>query len=262
VDGYLRIGAWCDSEGSVPDLVDETLSRACVDLARTMARARDAATVLGLLAERVVAVVDDAAATVVLTDSSGNVGSLAGTDPSGSRVVVAELDLEEGPSSDAVRTGAVVQTSDLQDDPRWPRYRRHARSAGIRSVLAVPLVAGEHSVGVVDVFCPNARHWQDREVALVTVLADLVSSYLARAAELAQARRTADQLRTALESRIEIEQAKGILVGELGCSVDQAFALLRGHARSNNVTLHEVARAVVHLGLRPPGEHSPRKAGG
>ena len=64
-------------------------------------------------------------------------------------------------------------------------------------------------------------------------------------------RERARQLQSALESRIVIEQAKGVLAGERSISVDEAFAVLRDHARRNGRRLQEVASAVVTLGLRP-----------
>lgn len=67
----------------------------------------------------------------------------------------------------------------------------------------------------------------------------------------AASRRRAEQLQRALDSRIVIEQAKGILAGERGITVDAAFELLRSHARRRGARLQRVAEAVVSLGLRP-----------
>ncbi len=71
------------------------------------------------------------------------------------------------------------------------------------------------------------------------------------ASELEKSRRTAEQLQHALESRIVIEQAKGVLAGERKISMDRAFEILRKHARDQNGSLGSVAEAVVNLGLRP-----------
>jgi AmiR/NasT family two-component response regulator len=59
-----------------------------------------------------------------------------------------------------------------------------------------------------------------------------------------------EQLGHALESRIVIEQAKGILSAREGMDMAQAFARLRNHARRNNLRLVDVARSVVDGGLR------------
>lgn len=79
----------------------------------------------------------------------------------------------------------------------------------------------------------------------------MAASYVVNASELDEARRVAGQLREALESRIIIEQAKGILAAEQHISVEQAFVVLRGHARSHGASLRSVAQGVVQPGLRP-----------
>ncbi|MGY1590967.1 PAS domain S-box protein [Geodermatophilus sp. SYSU D00708] len=60
-----------------------------------------------------------------------------------------------------------------------------------------------------------------------------------------------EQLESALQSRVVIEQAKGMLAERRGTSVEEAFQVLRKHARDHNASLHEVATAVVTLGLSP-----------
>jgi AmiR/NasT family two-component response regulator len=83
------------------------------------------------------------------------------------------------------------------------------------------------------------------------VLADIATGYLAHASELDRSRRVNEQLEAALRSRVLIEQAKVLLAGERGISLDQAFAILRSHARSRHAPIHAIAQAVVELGLRP-----------
>jgi len=79
----------------------------------------------------------------------------------------------------------------------------------------------------------------------------MATSYVANASELERQQRITEQLERALESRIVIEQAKGIIAAERRVSVDRAFELLRGYARSHNADLRTTADAVVRLGLRP-----------
>jgi AmiR/NasT family two-component response regulator len=82
-------------------------------------------------------------------------------------------------------------------------------------------------------------------------LTDMAASYVANASELEQARRTAEQLSEALESRVLIEQAKGALAAEMHIGVNEAFGVLRAHSRRHDASLRAVAHAVVNLGLRP-----------
>jgi AmiR/NasT family two-component response regulator len=83
------------------------------------------------------------------------------------------------------------------------------------------------------------------------VFADIGASYVRTASALLEQRRTSEQLQAALDSRVIIEQAKGIVAAQRGISVDQAFAVLRKHANDRNLQLRLVAEAVVKLGLRP-----------
>jgi hypothetical protein len=71
-------------------------------------------------------------------------------------------------------------------------------------------------------------------------------------AELADLRNEVEQLRTALETRIVIEQAKGVLAERYGLSVNDAFLLLRGSARSVRTDIHTLADDVVRSRETPP----------
>jgi GAF domain-containing protein len=217
--------------------------------------------VLAELAEQVSELLDDAAVAAAMTGPAGELRSAAATDGDVADLVAAELSLEEGPALECFRTGGPVSADDLEGEERWPHYRAHARAAGVRSVVALPLRLGARPAGALVAISRDVRPWSEQDTDAAQLLVDLVSGYLAHEAELQQVRRTVDQLREALVSRIDIEQAKGMLAGELGCTVDHAFVLLRRHARRNNLTLHAVARAVVHLGLRPPAEHAPSVTG-
>jgi GAF domain-containing protein len=234
---------------------DEPLSRACAELARTMAGSGASAEVMRAVAHHAADVLGLSAAAVVLLDGSRllqPVASAGAAGVAGAALVAAELRLGQGPSLEALGTDAQVSAADLAKDVRWPLYAGEARRAGVRAVAAFPLRVGDEPIGALTVMDDEPHDWQPAEVTAAEVLLDLAGGYVARESELDRVRRTAAQLQEALESRVDIEQAKGVLVGELGCTVDQAYLLLRDHARRNNVTLRSVARAVVHLGLRLP----------
>jgi AmiR/NasT family two-component response regulator len=87
-------------------------------------------------------------------------------------------------------------------------------------------------------------------MAVAGVLADVATSYVVNASKLRQQEQLSEQLQHALESRVVIEQAKGITAQQNSVTVDQAYELIRGHARSNNANLRVVAEAIVAVGLR------------
>jgi GAF domain-containing protein len=228
------------------------LAHACADLAQTMARPDAGDVVLDDVAGHVARILGVGMAGVVLGGPDAPLEVAAATDD----VVVALVDVGEaagdGPCTEATARGAVSRVDTLIDlGDRWPQWAREARAHGVGAWLTVPSRFEESTV-VLAAGSTRPRHWEDAEVAAVQVLADLAAGCVARETELGRVRRTADQLQQALDRRLVIEQAKGILAGELHCSLDQAFALLRDHARRNNVTVRSLAHAVVHLGLRPP----------
>jgi AmiR/NasT family two-component response regulator len=95
------------------------------------------------------------------------------------------------------------------------------------------------------------HHWEDDEIEAASILADMATSYVVDATEFERSRASVAQLERALESRVVIEQAKGIIAAKRDISVDDAFEILRSHARNHHANLHDVSEAVVRLGLRP-----------
>ena len=113
------------------------------------------------------------------------------------------------------------------------------------------MLAGKRILGVLGLYDGAARAWGDEDLRLARIMANLGSCYVVHVAELGREREANEQLRTALTSRIIIEQAKGVLAEARGISVDDAFQVLRKHCRDHNARIHDVAAAVVHLRMRP-----------
>lgn len=159
---------------------------------------------------------------------------------------------QAGPSVDAYRGATAVLVQDLTAcAERWPRIVQVAEIHGIVAVGAFPLALDEHHFGTLDLYDTRRRDWTAAEVEVAELLAVLAAGYLANASRLGHARTTAHQLQEALDSRVVIEQAKGVIAGERGISVDEAFAIIRSHARNRGAPMRDVADAIVHLGLRP-----------
>ena len=182
-----------------------------------------------------------------LSDVVATVDAIAGLE----RVAAAR---ERGPCADAMRRRQPVVVGDLTGGDlteRWPEYVAEAEAGEIRAVAAVPMLAGERVLGVLGLYDGAPHTWTDEEVRAARIMANLASCYLVHASELGQERETNEQLRTALVSRIVIEQAKGVLAETRGITVDEAFEVLRKHSRAHNAPLHDVAAAVVNLHMRP-----------
>jgi AmiR/NasT family two-component response regulator len=117
------------------------------------------------------------------------------------------------------------------------------------AVAGIPMGLDDRRLGALNIYASTTRVWTVDELDAAQVFADMATSYLLNSTERERAEQVQTQLREALESRIVIEQAKGMLAATYGVSVDAAFERLRRHARSHGAPLREVANAVVHLGL-------------
>ena len=169
---------------------------------------------------------------------------------------VAELeqvqqDSGEGPCHDAFQSGTVVVFPDLRDTAdRWPTYAAAAARHGIVSAAGIPLTLVDQRVGALDLYSTEVRVWSDRDVVAAQVLADIATAHVVNAFKLDQQRQLSEQLQRALDSRVLIEQAKGIIANTHGITVDAAFRRIRGYCRDHNATLRSVATAIVDGHLR------------
>jgi GAF domain-containing protein len=219
--------------------------------ARTLADGYDVAEVLYDLSDSVVSVLGAKGAGVSLAGADGRLAFVTATSDVIAQVERVQQDSQAGPCHVAFMTNELVVVEDISTHDEWPTLRDAALGSGLSSVLGVPLRVQARSIGSLNVYDIGSRVWSPDELAAATVLADIAASYVAHASELDTAKRINEQLQTALDSRVLIEQAKGILAGERKISVDDALDILRNHARSNQASLRAIAEAVVNLGMRP-----------
>jgi GAF domain-containing protein len=163
-----------------------------------------------------------------------------------------QQEVQAGPCVTAFQTGEVVVVTDIEVDRlRWPEYTRAASAAGVTSVASIPLQLGDRAVGALNLYARGRRDWSSDDVAAAVVLADMATACLINASHHRQQVELTRQLQHALDSRVVIEQAKGILAGRRNISPEKAFTIIRAHARSRHATVSAVAEGVIHLGLEP-----------
>jgi GAF domain-containing protein len=229
----------------------ELLVRVMSEFARTLAGNFAVGDVLHDLAEQVTEVLGVQGAGVSLADS-GSIKFVAAIDEVTAAIERVQEDTQEGPCVDAHRTGELVLVADIRAEPgRWPTFAARARELGIMAVAGIPMNWDGTRLGGLDLYATARRDWPTDDVVAARVLADMATCYVAHASELERSRRTVEQLQEALKSRVVIEQAKGMLAAERNISVNEAFELIRGHARSRSASLRAVGEAIVELGLRP-----------
>jgi hypothetical protein len=167
-----------------------------------------------------------------------------------------EFQDDEGPCRDCLLTGEQVLNNRLDESgDRWPNFTPQAREAGFEMVHAIPLRLRSEVIGAMNIFSPELRVLSAEEVNLTQALADAGTIGILQERAIKHGTDLASQLQGALNSRIVIEQAKGIVAERRQTDMDTAFALLRSYARSNRRQLSDVARAIIDHSLAPAELH-------
>jgi GAF domain-containing protein len=172
-----------------------------------------------------------------------------------SAAFVAEVDaiqysIEEGPCITAAQEARTVRSGKLDSDDQWPKFGPRVGGLGVHSVLSLPLVTPAGVVGAMNVYAhkPNAF---DLHAAQIGELFSVPAAIAVQNAQvLAQTKRLAQQLQSALTSRAVIDQALGILMSRVGSTAEEAFARLRERSQADNVKLRDVAQRVVDEAVR------------
>lgn len=227
---------------------EEQLAAAFVDLADTLVRDFDVIGFLHTLAEHCVALLDVTAAGVLLATPGGQLVDAAASDERTRRLELASIEWDEGPCRDCVRTRQQVPDVALATQSarmRWPRFAPRAVEAGFTSVVAAPLRLHDQVIGALNLFRDRPGPLDDAQVRLGQALADTATIGVLQQRAVSEQMTVTAQLQAALDSRIIIEQAKGFLAHRRDMSVEEAFALMRRHARDHQVRLTEIARQIL-----------------
>jgi GAF domain-containing protein len=191
---------------------------------------------------------------LLLVDEAGVMRLGRGAGQPEQAVARAELDLGEGPVIDALASGDVVWTADVSVDARWPRLRRVARDHPVRGLLAAPVGDRAEPLGICKALTHNPRTWTDDDIDAIRAFAAILEQVISSVAHARHVGELAAQLQSALESRVLIEQAKGMLMERHGLRDGAAFELLRLHARSSSRKVTEVARELIANRVRQPSQ--------
>jgi GAF domain-containing protein len=182
---------------------------------------------------------------LMLVDRDQELRNLASSDPRAALLEDLQAEHGEGPCVDAFDDKQPVAADDLGNEDRWPGFAPAAAARHLLAVLASPIPYSDQAVGVVAVFAADPHAWTEAEQEAIVAFTDLVAMLILNAMEASERGRLAGELQVALDSRVVIEQAKGVLVGRHGLTTRQAFERLRRQARDQRRPLTEVARGVV-----------------
>lgn len=225
---------------------EEQLVTTFVSLADTLVDDFEVMDVLAMLAERATTLLDAATAGLMLADQRGSLQVVAASSEAARLLELFELQASEGPCLDCFTTGEPVFQAEL--DPagdRWPNFTREALSLGFHAVHALPMRLRGDVIGALNLFYFEPQQESLLRQRIGQALADVATIGLLQERAIRRSEALAEQLQTALNSRIVLEQAKGVLFASGAVDMDHAFATLRAYARKENRRLVDLAAEVV-----------------
>jgi len=226
-------------------MADIALVDVFVELVDTLVDEFDVAEFLDGLTERCVEVLGITAAGLLLGEEKGPPQVAAASSERARLLELFQVEVEQGPGLDCFGTGQPVCEPDIPAAGRWPRFAAAADAVGYAAVHAVPMRLREQIVGALSLYLVEPGALDEPTVRVGQAMADMATIGLLQQRAIRRRDTVAAQLRQALPSRVLIEQAKGVMAERLQITVDEAFALLRRKARSQNRRLTDVAYAVV-----------------
>jgi len=224
----------------------EQLAHAFVGLADTLVADYDVIELAQQLIDNSMTLLPIAAAGIVLGDLDGELHVFASSSEQTRLLELLQVEADVGPCLLSYRTGEPVLVDDLNvDRQRWPAFAERAAEYHYRSVSALPLRLRGERVGALNLFRTEVGVLSPTDLAIGQALADVATIGILHQRIVTRSELVNQQLQTALNSRVIIEQAKGVLAERGAVDMDRAFTLLRSYARKTQQRLAEVARAVV-----------------
>jgi GAF domain-containing protein len=232
-----------------------------VGLADHLVAEFDVVEMLTLLSDRCVEALEVSAAGIMLASPAGELRVIASSSETMRILELLEQQASEGPCQDCYRTGTAVigvNLADTDTGSRWPRFAPRALDAGFRSVYALPMHLRERTVGALNLFHTGEAAMPEPDVVAAQALADVATIAILQHHATVAGHVVSEQLQHALNSRVTIEQAKGVLHARTGIDMDDAFNQLRRYARNHNRKLVDVAHDVISDTLHPASLSSRR----
>ena len=217
-----------------------------VDLADTLVTDFDVIDFLHTLAARSVELLDATAAGIMLADQHGRLQVMASSTEEARLLELHELQNDEGPGLDCFRVGRAVGRTDLAAmRSSWPNFTGRLRQLGFNSAQAVPMRLRTETIGALNIYRATPGPLPEADQRIGQAMADVATIGLLQERAIAARALLAVQLQDALDSRIQLEQAKGVLAERCGLRMEEAFQLMRRYARGHSHRLVDVAAQII-----------------
>ncbi|HQU00354.1 MAG TPA: GAF and ANTAR domain-containing protein [Acidimicrobiales bacterium] len=225
---------------------ESVLIRTIVELADNLVDNFDVIDLLTMLSYRCADVLDVGAAGVMLSAPGGELQFVASSSESMTVLELFQIQAKEGPCVDCYATGEAVVSEQLTDpDERWPHFSPRALAQGFNAVYCLPMHLRGRTIGALNLFSNRQGPFLPDDVVLAQGLADVATIAILQHRTSLDASMLNGQLSHALNSRIVIEQAKGMIGQTLDCDMNESFRALRNFSRNRNLGLTLVAGQIV-----------------
>ena len=234
----------------MPDTREQQLLRAFAALADTLVAGYDVVDLLQTLVDTCTGLLGASESGVLLADGNGDLDLIVSTSEASRLVEVMQLAADAGPCIDSFNTGEVVSVPDISQAPeKWSLFREKALEEGFRAVDAIPLRLREDTIGTLNLLRTQTGQLDEDDMVAAQAFADVATIGILHERTIARSNEVREQLQRALNSRIVIEQAKGVIAYMRGVPIDEAFTLIRDYARSHQLGISRVAAAIVNRDL-------------
>ncbi|MBA2390424.1 MAG: GAF and ANTAR domain-containing protein [Geodermatophilaceae bacterium] len=232
---------------------EQLLARTFVELADTLVADFDLIDFLHLLARRSAELLDASAAGIMLSDQRGGLTVMASSTEEARLLELFELQNDEGPCLDCFRVGAPVEREDPQAmRSTWPVFTERMEELGFTSAQAIPLRLRADSIGALNIFRTGQGPMAADDLQIAQALADVATIGLLQERAVTAEDHLAEQLQAAMNSRILLEQAKGVVAERTGLQMDDAFQAMREYARVRELRLAHVAQRLIDGSVEVP----------
>ncbi|MEU9190893.1 GAF and ANTAR domain-containing protein [Streptomyces sp. NPDC048484] len=181
------------------------------------------------------------------------------SDDTAARLAEAQYTLGDGPCQSALVQAAPVLAPDLTEGPdarRWPVFAHQAVDLGVRAVFSLPLSTGALTLGTLDLYRDTAGRLSSQDLRIALLVRDAVTFAVLSLEAASDGFEEADEsgvaswVDAAQADHVEVHQAVGMVMVQLGVDPEQALDRLRAHAFSQGCTVTEVAQEVLARTLR------------
>lgn len=218
---------------------------AFAELARITLADHSLERVMDKIAELTTSTVPGADEVSVTLVESGTASTVATTGPLAVSLDERQYDRGHGPCLDSIAGGEPIHIARMGDERRWPKWAADAVAQGAGSSLSIPVPLQREVSSALNIYSRTEQAFDDASIAVAVTFAAYAGVALANMHLYRDQGRVAEQLQTAMQSRAVIEQAKGILMGQRGCSAQVAFDALVRRSQNENRKLRDVAQSLV-----------------